>query len=54
MSVLEEIVANKRVEVAARKGIKPLVELFPMSEVNRAVRHVRDGKARFRAVLVAD
>nr|AYM54130.1 alcohol dehydrogenase zinc-binding domain protein [Chondromyces catenulatus] len=37
----------------ARHGIKPIVELFPMSESNKALDHTRQGKARFRAVLVA-
>jgi alcohol/geraniol dehydrogenase (NADP+) len=38
---------------AARHGIKPLVETFPMSQINQALEHVRQGKPRFRAVLVA-
>ena len=37
----------------ARHGIKPLVETFPMSEANAALDHTRQGKARFRVVLVA-
>jgi alcohol/geraniol dehydrogenase (NADP+) len=37
----------------ARHGIKPVVELFPMAEADRALDHTRQGKARFRAVLVA-
>lgn len=32
---------------------KPRVETFPMAEANRALDHTRQGKARFRAVLVA-
>jgi uncharacterized zinc-type alcohol dehydrogenase-like protein len=38
---------------AARKGVKPMVEVFPMKEVNDAVDRVRSGKARFRVVLGA-
>lgn len=38
---------------AARHGVKPMVEEFPLAEVNRAVNHVRAGKARYRAVLRA-
>jgi uncharacterized zinc-type alcohol dehydrogenase-like protein len=38
---------------AARTGVKPWVEAFPMREVNRALDHVRSGKARYRAVLAA-
>jgi uncharacterized zinc-type alcohol dehydrogenase-like protein len=37
----------------ARHGIKPIVETFPMADANRALDHVRRGKARYRAVLVA-
>jgi len=37
----------------ARHGIKPMVEAFPMAEADRALDHVRQGKARYRAVLVA-
>ena len=38
---------------AARHGIRPAVELFPMAEADKALDHVRRGHARFRAVLVA-
>jgi uncharacterized zinc-type alcohol dehydrogenase-like protein len=38
---------------AARHGIKPMVETFPMSQISQALEHVRQGKPRFRAVLVA-
>lgn len=37
----------------ARHSIKPMVETFPMTEADQALDHVRQGKARFRAVLVA-
>lgn len=37
----------------ARHGIKPIVETFPMTDINQALDHVRQGKARYRAVLVA-
>ena len=40
-------------DFAARAGVRPLVETFPMSEVNAALDRVRSGKVRFRAVLVA-
>lgn len=39
---------------AARHKIRPWVEEFPMSEVNQAIAHLRDGKARYRVVLRAD
>jgi len=38
---------------SARHGIKAKIESFPMTELHKAVDHVRAGKARFRAVLVA-
>ena len=38
---------------AARKGVRPVVEPFPMAEVNRALAHLRAGKARYRIVLHA-
>ena len=37
----------------ARHGIKPIVETFPMANINQALDRVRQGKARYRAVLVA-
>jgi uncharacterized zinc-type alcohol dehydrogenase-like protein len=41
-------------EFAARHGIAPEVEHFPMSRVNEALDHLRAGKARYRIVLDAD
>jgi uncharacterized zinc-type alcohol dehydrogenase-like protein len=43
----------RMLDFAARAGIVPRVEQFPIEDVDRAVDHVRSGKARFRAVLVA-
>ncbi len=40
-------------DFAARKGIRPVVETFPMAEVNKALDHLRAGKARYRVVLQA-
>jgi uncharacterized zinc-type alcohol dehydrogenase-like protein len=37
---------------AQEHGIKPKIELMPMSQVNRAIRRVRENKARYRIVLV--
>jgi len=39
---------------AQAQGIVPQVELMPMSEVNEAIRRVRDNQARYRIVLVND
>lgn len=35
----------------ARYGITPQTEVFKMSEVNKAMDHLRAGKARYRVVL---
>ena len=42
------------VAFAARHDIRPQVEVFPMSQINAALEHVRAGKARYRVVLKAD
>lgn len=39
---------------AARTQVEPTVEVFPMSQINDAIQHLRDGKARYRVVLKAD
>lgn len=41
-------------DFAARHGIAPQVERFPMSRVNDALAHLEAGKARYRVVLDAD
>lgn len=41
-------------DFAARHGVAPQTERFPMSEVNDAVERLRAGKVRYRAVLDAD
>ncbi|MET0901350.1 MAG: NAD(P)-dependent alcohol dehydrogenase [Mycobacterium sp.] len=38
---------------AARTGVRPVVELFDMSDINRAITRVRSGEVRYRAVLAA-
>jgi uncharacterized zinc-type alcohol dehydrogenase-like protein len=38
---------------SAAQKIKPMIETFPMKELNKALDHVRSGKARYRAVLTA-
>ncbi|WP_223503714.1 NADPH-dependent aldehyde reductase Ahr [Pseudomonas sp. GL-RE-29] len=40
-------------EFCARHQILPQVEMFPMSQVNKAIDHLRSGKARYRVVLDA-
>ena len=41
-------------EFAARHGIEPQTEHYPMSRINDALEHLRAGKARYRVVLDAD
>lgn len=38
-------------EFCAHQGVAPVCEQFEMPDINRAVQHVRDGKARYRVVL---
>lgn len=41
-------------EFAARHGVAPVTETFPMTKVNDALAHLRAGKARYRIVLEND
>jgi len=41
-------------EFAARHGVAPVTEFFPMSKVNDALEHLKSGKARYRIVLQND
>ncbi len=41
----------RMLEFAARHRVKPVVEHFPMSQVNAALDHLRAGGARYRIVL---
>jgi len=47
-------VIARMLEFAARHGIAPVTEPFPMSRVNEALDHLRAGRARYRVVLEAD
>lgn len=40
-------------EFCVRHNIYPIIEEFPMSEVNTALEHLKKGKARYRIVLKA-
>ncbi len=44
-------VMGEMLEIAARHGVEPLVEVFPMDRVNDALAHVRANRVRYRAVL---
>ena len=41
-------------EFSARHSVAPVVEYFPMSNVNDAMERLRSGKARYRIVLNND
>ena len=44
--------ANREmIDFCLRHDIKPMIETFPMSEVNKAMEHLEAGKARYRIVL---
>lgn len=45
---------RKLMKLACRCHVMPITEQFPMSKINEALQHVRDGKARYRVVLKAD
>lgn len=38
-------------EFANRHNIKPVTEIFPFSQINKAIDHLRSGNARYRVVL---
>lgn len=42
---------KKMLDFCKRHDIYPTVEEFPMEEVNEALKHLEDGKARYRVVL---
>lgn len=44
----------KMLDFCARHGIEAVTEHFPMSKVNEALDHLREGKARYRIVLEND
>ena len=45
---------RKLMKFAGLSGDAPTIEMYPMSKINEAIQHVRDGKARYRVVLKAD
>ena len=44
----------RMLEFCARHGIEAVTETFPLSQVNEAVAHLAEGKARYRIVLEND
>jgi alcohol/geraniol dehydrogenase (NADP+) len=45
---------EKMIDFCERHAIEPVVENFPMSQVNDAIEHLRSGKTRYRIVLTND
>ena len=45
---------GKMLDFAARHGIEPIIETFPMSKVNDAMEKLHSGKPRYRLVLEND
>ncbi|KAF7721456.1 hypothetical protein EC973_004658 [Apophysomyces ossiformis] len=39
-------------QFAVEKGVRTWIDKFPMSQINEAIQFVRDGKPRYRAVLI--
>jgi uncharacterized zinc-type alcohol dehydrogenase-like protein len=48
------VALRKLLNFAARTQVQPTVEVFAMSDINAAIQHLKDGKARYRVVLKAD
>jgi len=42
---------NEMLELAARLGVRPIIELFPLAEANAAIAKIRANTIRYRAVL---
>lgn len=48
------VTTDTMLEFAARHGIAPVTETYPMSRANEALEHLRSGRARYRIVLTND
>ncbi len=44
-------VITEMLSIADRFGVRPMIETFPLEEVNRALQRVRDNTVRYRAVV---
>ncbi len=49
----DPVMIKKMLEFCVRHNIYPTVEMFDMEDVNKAMEHLHDGKARYRIVLKA-
>lgn len=45
---------QETLDVAARIGVRPTIETFPLAEVNHAIRRLRENRVRYRAVLMVE
>lgn len=59
ISIQGSFVASRQIihellEFVSRKGIRPIIEIFPLSRdgIEEAMQKLRDGNIRYRAVLV--
>ncbi len=48
------VTLKRMLDFCVRHNIEPMVEEFPMSRVNEALAHFKEGKARYRVVLKSD
>ncbi|KAJ2659141.1 hypothetical protein IWW48_003674 [Coemansia sp. RSA 1200] len=44
-------IVKEALEFAAKHNIRPIIERYPLDDVNAALKHVDEGKARYRVVL---
>ena len=59
LSIIGSLIGNRvtmkdMLSFAQAHGIKPWIELMPMSKVNEAIERVKQNKVRYRIVLVND
>ncbi|KAG2437287.1 hypothetical protein HXX76_005945 [Chlamydomonas incerta] len=45
---------QEMLQFSAINGVRPMLEVMPLSKVNEAMAHVASGKARYRVVLTSD
>nr|WP_314739307.1 hypothetical protein [uncultured Haemophilus sp.] len=46
--------AERTLKFSRLTGVRPQVEVFPLTQANEALAHLKSGKARFRVVLKID
>lgn len=45
---------SEMLDFSARHELEPVIETFPMSQINEALTHLREGKAHYRVVLTRE